>query len=126
MPLDPTRGPRQPPGPPALGYVTNLFTFSGWSSYLIRVSSDDIDMYFSLSNVVTSKLQGKAACINGMALMRGYIVDVEQGYKYLGVLQSHNGNDAGFSQKAEKEYRKVFRSFRVISGGYYHFKDVFS
>ena len=40
---------------------------------------------------------------NGVALPDGHIADIEQGYKYLGVLQSYDTDDAEVREKAEIE-----------------------
>ena len=43
---------------------------------------------------------------NGVALPNRHVADMEQGYKYLGALQSYDTNDAEVREKAGIEYKK--------------------
>ena len=62
--------------------------------HLTRVFSSDIGMTFSLAKcgrLIVNRGKVKSTC--GISLPEGQIDDVDESYKYLGILQSFGNND---------------------------------
>ena len=62
--------------------------------HLTRVFSSDIDMTFGLAkcgHLIVNR--GKAKSTSGISLPEGWKDDINENYKYLGILQSFNNND---------------------------------
>ena len=78
--------------------------------HLTRVFSGDIGMSFGLEKcgrLIVNR--GKAVNTNGVQLPAGRIKDIENGYKYLGILQSYGNHDDEIRITARQEYRKRLR-----------------
>ena len=77
---------------------------------LTRIFSDDIGMSFGLDKcgrLVTKR--GHVIRTNGIGLPDGHIDDIQEHYKYLGVLQSYGNHNEEVRTKAIREYKKRIR-----------------
>ena len=78
--------------------------------HLTRVFSSDIGMTFGLAKcgrLIVNRGKVKSTC--GISLPEGQIDDVDESYKYLGILQSFGNNDEEVRCKATSEYRNRVR-----------------
>ena len=77
---------------------------------LTRIFSDDIGMSFGLDKcgrLVTKR--GHVIRTGGIDLPDGHIDDIQESYKYLGVLQSYGNHNQEVRKKATREYKKRIR-----------------
>jgi hypothetical protein len=75
---------------------------------LTRIFSDDIGMSFGLDKcgrLVTKR--GHVIGTNGIDLPNGHIDDIQEHYKYLGVLQSYGNHNEEVRTKAIRLYKKI-------------------
>ena len=75
--------------------------------HLTRIFSSDIGMSFGLDKcgrLVVNR--GKVKTTQGIQLPEGHIADIEDSYKYLGIMQSYGNHDAEVRRKATAEYKK--------------------
>ena len=78
--------------------------------HLTRVFSNDIGMTFGIEKCGRLILnRGRMVKTNGLQLPTGTIKDVEEGYKYLGIMQSDTNHDSEARTRAIAEYKKRVR-----------------
>jgi hypothetical protein len=78
--------------------------------HLTRIFSKDIGMSFGLEKCGRLIVKnGKEIKTEGIELPDGHIEDVEEKYKYLGILQSYGNHEKESRQKAITEYKKRLR-----------------
>ena len=79
--------------------------------HLTWVFSFDIGMAFGLvkcGRLIVNRGKVKSTC--GISLPEGLIDDIDESYKYLGILQSFVNNDEEIRCKATSEYRNRARA----------------
>ena len=75
--------------------------------HLTRVYSNDIGMTFGIKKCGKLILnRGSMVKTDGLQLPTGTIKDVEEGYKYLGIMQSDTNHDSEVRARAITEYKK--------------------
>ena len=78
--------------------------------HLTRIFSQDIGMSFGLDKCGRLIVKrGKITKTDGIDLPEGHIDDVEEKYKYLGILQSYGNHEGEIKAKAITEYKKRIR-----------------
>ena len=79
-------------------------------THLTWVFSSNIDMTFGLAKcgrLIVNR--GKVKSTRGISLPEGQIDDIDEGEKYLGILQSFGNNDEEVHCKATSQYRNRIR-----------------
>ena len=78
--------------------------------HLTRVYSNDIGMTFGIEKCGRLILnRGRMVKTDGLQLPTGTIKDVEEGYKYLGIMQSDTNHDSEVRARAITKYKKRIR-----------------
>ena len=78
--------------------------------HLTQVYSKDIGMTFGIEKCGRLILKkGHSMLTDGLRMPNGTIKDIEEGYKYLGIMQSNINHEAEVRHKAITEYKKRLR-----------------
>ena len=78
--------------------------------HLTRVFSSDIGITFGLAKCIRFIVnRGKVKSTSGISLPEGQIDDIDESYKYLGILQSFGNNDEEVRCKATSAYSNQVR-----------------